>query len=628
MLYQVASFDISFDQGDDRMLAKIRVKNVWLIAIGVAFIMQSFIAFVPRTSPLSSTAHAAIGTSTPGTMADYWNGNADWVFLRKDTQASTGFKSYFDGAQVKMMSDGTWYLFNRKYVPDSTCLGGTALEMQVRKSTNKGVTWSLTVLVLPHVAGTPYACDATDGDVIYNATENQWHFLFQCSDDSSWKGCMLSRSGADPMGLFTIAPAKGNPVLTGGQLWNQICNTATKKCSVIAGGPGKVHDEGTFNIFKYDGTYYWVGFHGYDGVHGYRGIAKTADFQNWIAGDSAQGVPADAVMTLNDSATWRESWATGGSVGGGAGSMIQEGSYYYHLVEAADVNLACTSNQNWDYGLFRSSSLTNTTWDQFPRGNPVIYSSRASEDANGILPCNVQYAGMYKDPTDGFIYLAYGRRSNDANDDGLYWYRLEKSANLLKNSDFGMSTMDYWYRLGPGTNRSVYRLPNNSPDGTPYLASNCGGTCVGTNSIYQDVSIAGGTSGILRFGGKFMSEGANGSLSLVIRQFDSTGTIIQTDNLPIGTTTSWASFGQTVALQAAARTIRYEYYMWTNNLTYRADDTYLQTSTIDTIAPSAVTDLKVSSVASSSAVLSWTAPGNDGGAGTAGGRQYKIFELR
>ncbi|MCQ6557463.1 fibronectin type III domain-containing protein [Paenibacillus mendelii] len=567
---------------------------------------------------LTALQRAEAADGVPGTLDEYWNGNAEWVYLRKDTFASTGFPSYFDGTQVKMMSDGTWYLFNRKYVTDSACSGGTALETQVRRSTDKGVTWSAPTTIIPHVPGTPYSCFATDGDAWYNAAENKWHYLFQCLGGSGpWQGCMLSRDGADPMGPFTIAPAGGNPVITPGEIWNQICNVSSDDCSSLAGGSGRVFDEGTFNIFDYDGTHYWIGFHGYDGVRGYRGIAKSSDFQTWIAGNPTQGVPADAVHDRNDSQGWRESWNSGGSIGAGAGSMIREGSYYYHLVESSDINLGCTAGQNWDYGLYRSTSLTNTTWSQYPQGNPIIYSSKSAESGGAIPPCNVQYAGLVKDPTDGFIYLAYGRRSSDPNYDGLYWYRLEKSSNLLLNANLWKANTDNWNRLGPNTNWVAYRLPNNSPDGTPYLATNCGGVCSGTNSIYQDVTIPGGTAGTAQFGGKFLSEGSAGSVDLVIRQMNAAGTIVQTDILPIATGTSWASYGGSVPLLATATKLRYEFYLRTDHVTFRADDMYIQTSFTDTIAPTSVTDLRSSSVTSGTVALTWTAPGNDGNAGTA-----------
>lgn len=590
-------------------------RQLLALILFTALLSTSYLPSLGDWAP--NTAQASASNGTLATMAEYWNGEAEWVFLRKDTAASTGIVSYFDGTQVKMMNDGTWYLFNRKWGTAAGCPGGAGLDTQVRKSTDKGQTWSAPVMVLEHTPGTAYECAATDGDVWYNAAEDKWHYLFQCiSATSPWGGCLLSRSGSDPMGPFTIAPSGGNPVVSPGEMWNQICDVSTDHCSILAGGVRRVFDEGTFNIFNYDGTYYWVAFHGYDGVRGYRGIAKTADFQNWIAGDPSQGVPADAVSDVYDSAGWRESWQSGGTIGAGAGNMFMEGGYYYHLVESSDLNLGCTPNQNWNYGLYRSTSLTNTTWDQFPGGNPIIYSSHAVEGTS-IPLCNIQYASIVQDPTDNAIYMIYGRRSADPEYDGIYWYRLEKSSNLLENANFWRADTHFWNRLGTGTNWHAKRLPNLSVDGTPFLATNCGGTCSPTNSIFQDVSIAGGTSGQLHFGGKYRSVGTTGSLELVIRQMDNSHTILQTDIVPVTTLSSWSAVADTVPLLAATRIIRYEFYLRSSNTEFYADDLYLHISTHDTLPPRAVTDLAVTSANTNSATLAWTAPGNDGTMGKA-----------
>lgn len=54
------------------------------------------------------------------------------------------------------------------------------------------------------------------------------------------------------------------------------------------------NEEGTFDIFQKKNGYYYVSFHGYDGVNGYRGIAKTADWIHWIAGQD--DLPQDAIF--------------------------------------------------------------------------------------------------------------------------------------------------------------------------------------------------------------------------------------------------------------------------------------------------------------------------------------------
>lgn len=518
---------------------------------------------------------AAVGNGSPASLQEYWNGEAEWVFQKKETWSSTGTAGYFNGGHVEVAPDGTWYYFNRKYVSgaDASC-SIAKLGIQVRKSLDKGQTWSAPVDMIMPTAGTAWSCIATDGDAWYNEGEDKWVYLFQCQDNNSWKGCLAERAGADPMGAFTAAAS--NPVIEAGDLWNPICNTMADKCASLAGGTGKVFDEGTFNIFRHDGTYYWVGFHGYDGVRGYRGIAKTTDFVTWIAGDPGQGVPGDAVFTSDDTQLWRESWDGGTSTGGGQGSMFYEDGYYYHLIEGSDKNLACTDNQRWNYGLYRSSSLASTSWDPFPAGNPVIYSSLTPEGPGGsVVPCNVQYAGLFKDPDTNYMYLYYGRSSHvDANTDGLYWFRLEQSDNLLVNSDLWRSDDYGWNRTGSGTNMAVYRFPGNTPDGTPYLAANCGGACGSNHSIYQDVAVTGSAGTTVSFGGSFMSEGGSAALDVVVYQMDAAYNVLRADTLPITTGTSWASYSHHVPLHSGVVKLRYQFYM-KNPVTYRSDDHFV-----------------------------------------------------
>lgn len=519
---------------------------------------------IERGAP--SNRSSPIGTGTPATMDDYWDGNASWAFLHKSTDI------HYDGSHVEVTDDGTWYYFNRRWGSTSNCPDFPEMSTQVRESTDKGRTWSEPVEIISPAAGTPYACAATDGDVWYDADEDMWHYLFQGLDRDGWNGCLLSREGADPMGEFTIEPPGGNPVIDPGQLWDQICTDPDDDCSSISDGPGNVHDEGTFNVFEYDGTHYWVSFHGYDGRYGYRGIAKTSDFQDWIVGDPARGVPGDAVHDKIDTQPWRENWAADGSIGVGHGRMMKEGDYYYHLVEGSDVNLACSRNQNWNYGLFRSRSLANTSWDQFPRGNPIVYSSNG--ESGDYTKCNVQYAGLFRDPTNDFVYLKYGRRSADDDYDGVYWYRLEKTENLLTNGDLWRADSYGWDTRGENTNVAVYRYPNNSPDGTQYMEVDRGSADEETPAVSQDVTVPPGSSGTLEFGGMFMSEGGSGGLTIAVHQMDQDHGAVRTDRLPIRTGTEWATFGSSAPLSSATRALRYECNFDSDEV-YRATDMYL-----------------------------------------------------
>ena len=197
----------------------------------------------------------------------------------------------------------------------------------------------------------------------------------------------------------------------------------------------QVYDEGTFDIFQFDGTYYWVTFHGAANANstvlGFRGMAKTTDFVHWVAGNQSADLPQDAVLDRNDAANfnWRENWLSGATrVGAGAGSILFDNGYYYQIAEFPDVGLNCLENQHWDIGMFRSASLTNVNWDQYPgfgdpnhpTGNPIIYSSTAIE-GQGIPPCNIQYMHLFKDPNTGITHLEFGRHSIDPNYDGMYF---------------------------------------------------------------------------------------------------------------------------------------------------------------------------------------------------------------
>ena len=351
-----------FIEGSAMSLMYWRVKDKRFMPTGSFWKALVFVAvqIVPAICAAQSSNQAA-------TLAQYWSGEAQWKLERTWPEGGASGSSHIE------VANGMWYEFIRYIDWDPNENGctrfGVSLGINVRSSLNKGATWSEPVTVVAPIPNKPWTCAASDGDAYYDAVNNKWRLLFQClSNDqtgpsSKWMGCYAEREGADPMGAFIPVPQ--NPVINSGNLWSQICNTPQDDCSILAGGPGRVHDEGTFNIFRFDGLYYWVSFHGYDDVRGYRGIAKTTNFITWIAGSSLQGLPADSIVDKNDLALWREWWDFPGAIGVGAGSILLDGGYYYSLTEGADHNLACTNGQHWDLGLFRSSSLTQTTWSSY-----------------------------------------------------------------------------------------------------------------------------------------------------------------------------------------------------------------------------------------------------------------------
>lgn len=545
--------------------------------------MRWFPSFVLAAS-LALAAFGAPGEvraqdGAPATMAEYWAGKARWSFVRKWSES---------GASHIEVANGVWYLFER-FAPGGTCLlkakpGIPAHTMpligtSVRKSTNRGATWGPYAGILLPKPGTPYSCAVTDGDAIYDAANNKWRYLFQCMDeDEVWRGCYAEHIGSDPTVPSVEFSTQGipNPVIQSGSLWNLICNSSSDDCSTLAGGVGRVFDEGTFNIFQFDGTFYWVSFHGYDGVRGYRGIAKTRDFINWIAGDPAQGVPRDAIVDLKDGRSWRESWAGGNPIGAGAGSILIENGIAYLAVEVADMNLGCTPGQRWDWGLFRSASLASTTWEQLPQGNPFVYSA----DFGGQTPaCSVAYGQLFRDPGDNTIYFKYFRSSSDPNVRGTYLYKLVKSSNVLKNGDLWMGGTDYWARfpIGP-TNLKVNRDPGGSSDGNQYLATDCGTnatSCQPGQSIYQDVSAASMAGQWLTFGGKFATEAGAGSLDLAVLQLDPTYRILRADTVRVNADPVYRS-SQSAAIPILPGTsvLRYQPYLLTP-AKFRADEMFL-----------------------------------------------------
>jgi len=217
------------------------------------------------------------------------------------------------------------------------------------------------------------------------------------SRQPAWNLCHFSRSGEDPAGPFTANPQ--NPVVTGGQLWKQICSGAGKHCSA-----GTV-DEGTPEIVQKDADgYFWVTFHGYDyqAVSSARGVAKTRDFSRagWVV--SGGGVPGDAIFSHLDCDSWNISWAGGHCVGGGEGTMLKSGDYFYHLIEAPDITLGCLGTpgqQNWVLGLSRAKSFVpSPQWAAFkvsPTVVPVVKQG-----------CYIQYHRLFASGPNN-IYLEF-----------------------------------------------------------------------------------------------------------------------------------------------------------------------------------------------------------------------------
>jgi hypothetical protein len=207
----------------------------------------------------------------------------------------------------------------------------------------------------------PDECAIVDGTAFYDEKTTTWHYLGQCiARSGGWSMCHYYLHLSSPYGAWK-SNAK-NPVVRGGQLWSQICAGSSKHCTT--GTIGKFYffckrlenfltcllDEGTPDIVEKRDGYFYVTFHGYDykANKAARGVARTPDFVNWqISGFS---LPGDSIFSPLDCNPWNISWAAGGCVGGGEGSIMKSGDYYYMLIEAPDVSLSCNTQrgvQNW-----------------------------------------------------------------------------------------------------------------------------------------------------------------------------------------------------------------------------------------------------------------------------------------
>jgi hypothetical protein len=508
--------------------------------------------------------------SRPATLAEYWGGEARWELARRWTATELGQLDPWSGAHIEVVGD-RWYLFNRAHRGGTCPDGERRVGVQVRASPDGGATWGPPVGIVEPTPGTPWSCAGSDGDALYDAAGRTWRYLFQCKTETSgWQGCYVERRGASPMGPFT---GSQNPVIRSGELWGQICDPGDD----CAAQP--VREEGTFNVFRRDGRGYWISFHGAAGIHGYRGIARTPDFSpgSFVVDRPEAGVPADAILDAKDAAGFREQWAPGGPIGAGAGSIVEEGEYLYALNEFPDVSLACREGQNWDLGLFRSRSAAETEWEPFPGGNPIVRSSRAPESNGQPAGCNVVYPTLFRG-SDGTWHMLHGRASSDPRYSGLYLYRLVEDTSILVNDDFRTGDTQGWSRHpGSTANVAAPRTPNGSPDGTSYLALNCGASpCPPGHGVYQDVELddADGGAGFA-FGGQLRSEAGHGSLDLVVHQLAADGGVLASDTVPVSATGAYATVEGRGRLHDGVRRLRFELYPKTPE-TFGADNLFLR----------------------------------------------------
>ena len=333
-----------------------------------------------------------------------------------------------EGSFIKIHNN-TWYLFYRESnyaASPSYCSQAinVLFRIMVVYSTNNGQTWSKPAIVAEPVANSYSECSIVDGSAYYDEELNIWHYIGQCiARSGGWTMCHyyanntsnpwydMSNINSYNYNSTTVWVANSaNPVVTGGELFGQICNLNGSHC-----GPNTV-DEGTPDIIgndKTSGNYYFVSFHGYDYINNLavRSIALvTLDFKQWKM--KSYYLPNDAIysrLDCNDKLFWNITWDNNtGCVGGGEGTMVKSGDYYYHLIETMDIALTCDTTygqQNWVLALLRSPSLywKSGQWQQME-----MKSGKNGEPT--VVPwekygCGLQYHRIFKDENET-IYMA------------------------------------------------------------------------------------------------------------------------------------------------------------------------------------------------------------------------------
>lgn len=546
----------------------------------------------PTTTPIQPTP-----SPTPAAkLSDYWQGKAIWklqLVIPEQTNNPDWPGGFGAGSHITIGADNEWYLFTRHVYwenPSAACGNNPPIGTSIRVSRDKGKTWSKPQEVISPAVGSPWECMGGDGDAIYDKKANKWHYLFQClATDSKWNGCHVEKNGKDPMpsaesswvvDSYGMAQAV---VISDRILWRQICDASGKRCTTP---PSEwpsflvpVKEEGTFNIFRQDddGVFY-VSFHGYDNVNGYRGLAKTRNFHDWFVGATA-GLAGDSIFDPYVANSWRENWqgwtsfngqetyvSQAWSAGGGGANIFFEDDannpYYYMVVESVDLNLSCVAGQNWDMGILRQKDLKDSNWEQFPLGNPIFYSDKTVNPtgpfAGKITPCNIQYARLFRDPSDGSIYYHHFRLlSLNERFNGIILFKLEHKTNLLQNGDFWRCDADSW--TADRVQLTVNRSDLLSSDSGCSMSLSCsdGGKCAVDGGIKQTATLATENDhpSQLRYGGKFFSTSPAAEVEATLEQYRSDKSLIRVDSVVLKLTSEFQTLVGTANLDSQSQSV-------------------------------------------------------------------------
>lgn len=548
-------------------------------------ILLALLVFTASLAATTAPTHdgAPPPPSTIGTLAQYWSGEAAWTYVRKVTSSQLGDGDLFWAASHIEVAGDTWYLFGRKTFPaaEPGCNEGRGISygLTARASADKGATWSAPVDILTPTAGTPWACGVTDGDAYFSS--GTWRYLAECWNNTNpvvHGACYFERHDPSPMGAFGVPPGYVEPVITAPELWSPICDAdPADDCVRMSGVPNRLTNAGTFKIVDRDDTHFWVSMYGVDSndpFTWYQGIVKTTDFRqgSWAAG-GAGGTPVDATLDPDDARGWRESWWDGTSRGTGAADIAKEGDQYYYLAQFIDLppgrqRSGCQEGDHWNWGMFRSSSLSATRWEQFPGGNPVFYSSRERETGTtNSLGCNREYAALFQD-ADGAWYMTMGLTTYNRDFAGVWLYRLEATQNLLRNGDFWTAGAEPWQAHAASLVASRALLQ--APDATPYGILACTGPCGPHAVVWQEVETGALPAGAtVHLGGKMATRGGGRArVRVALWQYEpATGWRTSGDGAHLEYTagTNWESFHHADTLLPGATRLRYAIHALDSN---------------------------------------------------------------
>jgi len=343
----------------------------------------------------------------PPSLDDLWSGRAYFQPYVSHDIHSAGFEGVDAGTRV-VVRNGTWYLFGRNDTgPTSQCPQGE-ISINVRASVDKGLTWGTPVVIVP--ANPAVSCLYADGTAFFDEDTGTWHYLSQALQ-KNWNLAHFylppqpSDPTASPLSTAWV-PNPANPVVTGGQLFAQICNGTGKHC------PSGMQDEGTPEIVAKSGGDFYVTFHGYDYKTraAARGVARTPDFVNWSVTGGTPALPGDVIFAAEDCSSWNVSWAAGGCIGSGEASILTSPSgYMYQVIEATDVELTCDLQwgmQWWPLGLVRSKTwAASPQWEQMPTTQTPFVGGPAGQEPH--VGCSIQYNSFHRDEVTQDVYFGF-----------------------------------------------------------------------------------------------------------------------------------------------------------------------------------------------------------------------------